>query len=171
MLNKAQVIGNLGQDPKVVGLGGGRGTVTSFTVATTEKGYKTARGTEVPEKTEWHNVVCFGRLAEVAGQYLRKGSRVFIEGKMRTRGYTDKNGVKRTITEINAEMMEMLDGKPQAQTNEQKPLDERHTPHYGSAQQQYTPRQQQAMGTLNEQFGAVPVQRPTDGFDVNNLPF
>ena len=162
MLNKAQIIGHLGQDPKVTVLDNGRGSISSFTVATTEKGYRTAKGADVAERTEWHNVVCFGKLAEVTGKYLKKGSKVFIEGKMRTRNYTDKNGVKRTIMEINADMMEMLDGKQQAQMNEQKSLDERQTPHYGSMQQQYTSQQQQAIDTLNQQFGAVPVQQSFD---------
>lgn len=113
MLNKAQVIGNLGQDPKVTPLNNGENKVASFSVATTEKGYTLRNGTQVPEKTEWHNIVCFGSLAEVASRYLHKGSKVFIEGKMRTRSYEDKQGIKRYLTEINAETLEMLDPKPQ----------------------------------------------------------
>lgn len=113
MLNKAQVIGNLGQDPKVTPLNNGENKVASFSVATTEKGYTLRNGTQVPEKTEWHNIVCFGSLAEVASRYLHKGSKVFIDGKMRTRSYEDKQGIKRYLTEINAETLEMLDPKPQ----------------------------------------------------------
>lgn len=110
MLNKAQVIGHLGQDPKITQAR--NGVIASFSVATTEKGYTTRDGVQVPERTEWHNIVCFGRIAEVVQAYLKKGSKVFVEGKMRTRSYDDKNGVKRTIMEINAELLEMLDNKP-----------------------------------------------------------
>lgn len=118
MLNKAQVIGHLGQDPKITIMQQGRGTIASFSVATTEKGYTTRDGTQVPERTEWHNIVCFGRIANVVKAYLRKGSKVFIEGKMRTRSYEDKNGIKRTVMEINAEMLEMLDSKPTTQQSQ-----------------------------------------------------
>ena len=104
MLNKAQVIGHLGQDPKITQ--GRNGVIASFSVVTTEKGYTTRDGVQVPERTEWHNIVCFGRIAEVVQAYLKKGSKVFVEGK---------NGVKRTIMEINAELLEMLDNKPTTQ--------------------------------------------------------
>lgn len=119
MLNKAQVIGNLGADPKVSVINNGQSKVASFSVATTDKGYTTQSGVQVPEKTEWHNIVCFGRLADVVDKYLKKGSKVFIEGKMRTRSYEDRNGVKRSIMEINAEVMEMLNGKQQNQQPQQ----------------------------------------------------
>lgn len=110
MLNKAQVIGNLGADPKV---SNGQTKVASFRVATTERGYTLQNGTQVPDRIEWHNVVCFGKLAEVVEKYLKKGAKVFVEGKMRTRQYDDKNGVSRSIMEIHAEAMEMLDSKQQ----------------------------------------------------------
>lgn len=131
MLNKAQVIGHLGQDPKITQ--GRNGVIASFSVATTEKGYTTRDGVQVPERTEWHNIVCFGRIAEVVQAYLKKGSKVFVEGKMRTRSYDDKNGVKRTIMEINAELLEMLDNKP---TTQQK--------------QAYQPQQPQPIGQKKE---------------------
>ena len=82
MLNKAQVIGNLGADPKVTIINNGQTKVASFSVATTERGYTTQSGVQVQEKTEWHNIVCFGKLADVVDKYLKKGSKVFIEGKM-----------------------------------------------------------------------------------------
>ena len=120
MLNKAQIIGNLGADPKVTIING-QTKVASFSVATTERGYTTQSGVQVQEKTEWHNIVCFGKLAEVVDKYLKKGSKVFIEGKMRTRSYEDRNGVKRSIMEINAETIEMLDCKQQSQQYAQQP--------------------------------------------------
>lgn len=133
MLNKAQVIGHLGQDPKITVMDKGRGTIASFSVATTEKYFTAKDGTQIPDRTEWHNVVCFGRIADVAKNYIRKGSKVFVEGKMRTRQYEDRNGVKRSIMEINAELIEMLDSKP---TSQQQPLDEHRPPQYGSMQQE-----------------------------------
>lgn len=117
MLNKAQVIGNLGADPKV---SNGQTKVASFRVATTERGYTLQNGTQVPDRTEWHNVVCFGKLAEVVEKYLKKGAKVFVEGKMRTRQYDDKNGVSRSIMEIHAEAMEMLDSKQQTAQHPQQ---------------------------------------------------
>lgn len=113
MLNKAQVIGNLGNDPKVCIINSGQSKVASFSVATTDRGYTTQSGVQVPDKTEWHNVVCFGKLADVVERYLRKGAKVFIEGKMRTRSYDDRQGVKRSVMEIHVETLEMLDSKPQ----------------------------------------------------------
>ena len=119
MLNKAQVIGNIGQDPKITTAQSGR-TVASFSVATTERGYTAADGTQVPEHTEWHNIVCFGRLGEIVQTYLHRGSKVFVEGKMRTRSYTDKTGIKRYAMEIVADSLEMLDPKPQTQQQQQQ---------------------------------------------------
>lgn len=117
MLNKAQVIGNLGANPKVnvITTNSGQTKAASFSVATTERGYTTQNGVQVPDKTEWHNVVCFGKMAEIVERYLRKGSKVYVEGKMRTRKYEDRQGVSRSVMEIQAENLEMLDAKPQQQ--------------------------------------------------------
>lgn len=121
MLNKAQVIGNLGADPKVSIINNGQTKVASFSVATTDRGYTTQLGVQVPDKTEWHNIVCFGKLADVVDKFLKKGSKVFIEGKMRTRSYEDKSGVKRSVMEINADTIEMLDSKQQSQQQQVQP--------------------------------------------------
>lgn len=114
MLNKAQVIGNLGKDPRITPTKNGS-TIASFSVATTEKGYTTQNGTQIPDRTEWHNIVCFGRIADVVKQYLHKGSKVFIEGKMHTRQY-EANNNKYSIMEIYADNLEMLDAKPATST-------------------------------------------------------
>ena len=111
MLNKAQVIGNLGNDPKIIMTNNNQIKVANFTIATTEKGYTNNYGNYIQGKTEWHNIVCFGKLADVVEKYAKKGSRLFIEGKMRTRSYSDNNGIKRNIMEINAEYIELLDNK------------------------------------------------------------
>ncbi len=121
MLNKAQVIGNLGADPKVSIINNGQTKVASFSVATTDRGYTTQLGVQVPDKTEWHNIVCFGKLADVVDKFLKKGSKVFIEGKMRTQSYEDKSGVKRSVMEINADTIEMLDSKQQSQQPQVQP--------------------------------------------------
>lgn len=107
-LNQATIIGYVGDVPKISNTQNGR-KVASFAIATTEKGYTSKSGVQYPDRTEWHNIVLWGNLAEIAEKYLRKGSSVFIQGKMRTRSYDDKNGVKRYITEIEGETMQMLD--------------------------------------------------------------
>lgn len=101
-LNKVEIIGNLGADPEVRYMPSG-GAVANLSIATTESWKDKATG-EKKEQTEWHRVVIFGKLAEVAGEYLRKGSKVFIEGGLRTRKWTDQQGVERYTTEINVGM-------------------------------------------------------------------
>ncbi len=101
------LIGHLGKDLDVRTLDSGT-KVCQFTLATTEKGYTLQNGTQVPDRTEWHNLVLWKGLAEVAGKYLHKGDKVFIEGKIRSRSYEDNSKVKRYITEIFADNMEIL---------------------------------------------------------------
>lgn len=115
-LNQATIIGFLGDNPKINTTSNGR-KGASFAVATTEKGYTAQNGTQVPDKTEWHNVVMWGKLAEVAERFLHKGSSVFVQGKMKTRSYEDRNGMKRYVTEIEADIMQMLDKKPESTQN------------------------------------------------------
>lgn len=109
-LNKVMLIGNVGKDPDVRYLDNGV-AVASFPLATTERGYKLQNGTEVPERTDWHNIVLWRGLAEIAEKYVRKGDKLFIEGKIKTRSYDDQNGIKRYITEIFADTMEMLSSR------------------------------------------------------------
>lgn len=101
------LIGHLGKDPDVRTLDSGT-KVCQFTLATTEKGYTLQNGTQVPDRTEWHSIVLWKGLAEVACKYLHKGDKVFIEGKIRSRSYEDNSKVKRYITEIFADNMEIL---------------------------------------------------------------
>ena len=105
-LNKAELIGYLGKDPEVRYTQSGD-AVASFSVATTES-WKDKDGNQ-QERTEWHNIVVWRKLAEVCGQYLHKGSRVYIDGRIQTRSY-EKDGVKKYVTEINAANLIMLDG-------------------------------------------------------------
>jgi single-strand DNA-binding protein len=108
-VNKVILIGNLGQDPETKSLPSGS-AVTNIRVATTE-GWKDKQTGEKKEATEWHSVVFFDRMAEIAGQYLKKGSKVYIEGSLRTRKWQDKNGQDRYTTEVRATDMQMLDSK------------------------------------------------------------
>jgi single-strand DNA-binding protein len=108
-VNKVTIIGNLGKDPETRYMPSGE-AMTSITVATTESWKDKATG-EKKEATEWHRISFFGKLAEIAGQYLKKGSQVYIEGSLRTRKYTDKDGVEKYATDIKADKMQMLGGK------------------------------------------------------------
>lgn len=117
-LNQATIIGFLGDNPKINTTQNGR-KMASFSVATTEKGYQKRDGTVIQDKTEWHNVVIWGSLAEIAEKYLHRGSSVFVQGKIRTRAYDDRNGVKKYITEIDAYTLQMLDRKPNEQHQSQ----------------------------------------------------
>ncbi|HYS43612.1 MAG TPA: single-stranded DNA-binding protein [Geobacteraceae bacterium] len=107
-LNKVMLIGNLGKDPEVRYTAAGT-AVASFSLATSEK-YKNKSG-EWEEKTEWHNVTLWARLAEIAGEYLAKGKTVYIEGRLQTRKWQDRDGKDRYTTEIVGEKMQMLSGK------------------------------------------------------------
>lgn len=108
-VNKAIIVGNLGQDPDVRYAPSGS-AITNISVATTDS-WKDKNTGEKQEKTEWHRVVFFNRLAEIAGEYLRKGSQVYIEGKIQTRKWEDKEGKDRYTTEIVANEMQMLGGR------------------------------------------------------------
>lgn len=105
-VNKVIIVGNLGADPETRYLPSGD-AVTSIRVATTDR-YKDKATGEMREATEWHSISFFAKLAEIAGQYLRKGSQVYVEGSLRTRKYTDKNGVEKFATDIRADSMQML---------------------------------------------------------------
>ena len=105
-VNKVILIGNLGQDPETRAMPSGS-SVTNLRIATSES-WKDKQSGEMKERTEWHSVAMFGRLAEIAGEYLRKGSQVYIEGSLRTRKWQDKQGNDRYTTEIIANDMQML---------------------------------------------------------------
>jgi single-strand DNA-binding protein len=108
-VNKVILVGNLGQDPEVRYTPAGA-AIANISVATSEA-WKDKQSGQAQERTEWHRVVFFNRLAEIAGEYLRKGSKVYVEGSLRTRKWTDQQGVERFTTEIVASEMQMLDGR------------------------------------------------------------
>lgn len=109
-VNKVTLLGNVGKDPEVKYLDSGVALAT-FSLATTDRAYTMSNGTQVPERTEWHNLVLWRGLAEVAEKFVHKGDKLYVEGKIRTRSYEDKEGVKRYTTEIFVENMEMLSAK------------------------------------------------------------
>ena len=104
-LNKVILIGNVGKDPTVKYFDSGN-AVANFSVATSERGYTLSNGTEVPERTEWHNVVVSRDRVQFVERFVKKGSLVYVEGKIRTRNYDDQTGVKRYVTEIYADRVE-----------------------------------------------------------------
>jgi single-strand DNA-binding protein len=119
-MNKVMLIGNVGKEPDVRYVDAGV-CVASIRLATTERGYTLQNGTEVPERTEWHNIVLWRKLAEVVEKYVHTGDKLFIEGQIHTRTYDDQNGTRRTVTEIWAESLEMLSPKTQTAEPAQKP--------------------------------------------------
>ena len=105
-VNKVIIVGNLGRDPEMRTFPSGD-QIANVTIATTDK-WKDKQSGEMKEATEWHRIIFNGRLAEIVGQYLRKGSQVYVEGSLRTRKWTDKDGVEKYSTEIRADQMQML---------------------------------------------------------------
>lgn len=121
MINKAILVGNVGKDPEVRYLEKGT-AVANFPLATTKRGYTMQNGTQVPDRTEWHNIVVWGALAKVAEQYVRKGRQLYIEGRIQTRSW-EKDGIKRYTTEIVAETLQMLGKRSDYQDDAQFPAE------------------------------------------------
>lgn len=109
-VNKVILLGNVGQDPRVKYFDTGS-AVATFSLATTDRAYTLSNGTQVPERTEWHNIVASNRWAEIVDKYVHKGDKLYLEGKMRTRSYNDQTGALRYTTEIFVDYMEMLTPK------------------------------------------------------------
>jgi single-strand DNA-binding protein len=168
-VNKVILVGNVGKDPDVRYFDNGT-AVANFTMATTERGYTAANGTQVPDKTEWHNIVCWRGLAKVAEQFVRKGSQVYVEGKIRSRTYDDQNGIKRFVYEIFVDNLELL-GK-RGDQNQNSP---EHAPAYQQGgnssyhqqSQQQTPFPQPAAQAAQP----TPFAAETSGDDADDLPF
>lgn len=163
-VNKVIILGTLGQDPEVRYMPNG-GAVANVSVATSESWNDKATG-EKKEQTEWHRVVIFGKLAEIAGEYLRKGSQVYFEGQLRTRKWTDTAGVEKYTTEIVIQqmggVMQMIGGKRDDSGQQQQRQQSGNQPQggWGTNHQQQSPKQQ------NQQGGNEP---PMD-FD-DSIPF
>lgn len=141
-VNKVILVGRIGQDPEIRYMPSG-GAVANLTIATSES-WRDKQTGEVKEQTEWHRVVVFGKLAEIVGEYVKKGSQIYVEGKLQTRKWTDSNGVEKWTTEVvlngpNA-VMQMLGGKSEG-GQQGHPQGQPKT-HSGPARQQSKPQQQ-----------------------------
>ena len=164
-VNKVILIGNLGKDPEVRYMPSGK-AVANVTLATNES-WKDKNTGEKQERTEWHNVVFYSPLAEIVGQYLRKGSSAFVEWRLQTRKWQDKNGVDRYTTEIVANEMKMLGGKGD-RTGGSAPY-----PDNGDVEYASTPaptRSQPAPAAARTQSSPPQSQAGADGFD-DDIPF
>lgn len=118
-MNKVMLIGNVGADPQVKYLDQGV-CVAQLRLATTERGYTLQNGTQVPDRTEWHNCIFWRKQAEVVEKYVRKGDKLYVEGKIQTRDYTDRQGISRKSIDIVVDNMEMLSPKPVGQSAPQQ---------------------------------------------------
>jgi len=168
-INKVILIGNLGQDPDVRYTPNGN-AVVNLSLATDES-YKDKNTQQVVPKTEWHRIVIFGKLAEIAGQYLRKGSKVYIEGKLQTRKWQNKEGQDVYTTEVVLDIngqMQMLDGKPEGQQPAQSQQAPRQQPQQQAANQPQQTQYQQNNPQQPAAGGRGPA--PIDDFD-DDIPF
>ena len=167
-VNKVIIVGNLGRDPEMRTFPSGD-RVANVTIATTDK-WKDKTSGEMKEATEWHRVVFNGRLAEIAGEYLRKGSQVYVEGSLRTRKWTDQQGVEKFTTEIRADQMQML-GSRQGMG---APAASEESGEYGeSAPHRSTPPQRAPAGPAAPAAQRPAAQKPSSGFDDmdDDIPF
>lgn len=119
-MNKVMLIGNVGKDPEVRYVDQGV-AVARVTLATTERGYTLQNGIQVPDRTDWHSVILWRRLAEIVEKYVHKGDKLYVEGRIRYTSYTDKQGVRHNQTEIWADNMEMLSPKPASSAAQSSP--------------------------------------------------
>jgi single-strand DNA-binding protein len=106
-INKVILVGNVGRDPQVRYFEKGGG-VANFSLATTERGYTTQSGTVVADRTEWHNIVFWGKIVETVEKYVHKGDKIYVEGRLRSRSYEDQNGVRHNVVEIYADTLEIM---------------------------------------------------------------
>lgn len=127
-VNKVILVGNLGKDPEMRYSASGE-AICNFSIATTES-WKDKQSGEKKEATEWHRLSYFGKLAEICGQYLKKGSQVYVEGSLRTRKWSDKDGQERYTTEIRGDVMKMLNGKQNEIPNQQQKREENIKPSF-----------------------------------------
>ena len=118
-MNKVMLIGNVGNDPEIRYYDADQ-AVAQFRLATSERSYTLQNGTRVPEHTDWHNIVLWKGLAKIAERYIHKGDKLYIEGRIRYRVYDDQKGVRRYVTEIYGENMEILSSRSSAVTSEQR---------------------------------------------------
>lgn len=166
-LNKSQIIGRVGKDPELKYLPTG-GAVTNISIATSEK-WKDKQTGQQQERTEWHRIVFFNKLAEIVGQYVRKGSQLYVEGSLRTRKWQGQDGKDVYTTEIIATEMQMLDSKPQGQQAAPSHQYARNQPQ-GASQQQYANASGGSASLPNQQPNRHPEPN-TNWPDDDDIPF
>jgi len=162
-LNKVLLTGNVGRDPELRYVAQNQ-PVATFSLATTERAYTTSAGTQVPERTEWHNIVMWGRQAETAERYIRKGTKLFIEGHLRTRNWEDRNNIRRYVTEIYVDNFEIL-SRPSTQ-----PTQTTQTNVVSAQPVQPTAAPEQPTATPSAE-DATPSATPEQDTDTQALPF
>lgn len=160
-INKVILVGNLGNDPDMRYMPNGS-AVANVSIATSSA-WRDKQTSELIERTEWHRIVFFNRLAEIVGEYLRKGSKIYIEGSLRTRKWEDKSGIERYTTEVVANEMQMLDSR----SNSGGGNYQENRPQQQQASQQYSPQQQQ---TAQQTPPAEATVGNNDQFD-DDIPF
>lgn len=172
-INKVILVGNIGQDPETKAMPSGN-AVTNISIATSET-WRDKQTGQPQERTEWHRVVFFNRLAEIAGEYLRKGSKVYVEGSLRTRKWQDQNGQDRYTTEIVASEMQMLDSRGDNMGGgmgggnyQQQPAPAQAA--YSSQQNYQQPQQNYQQAPQNQGFQSAPPSGGFDDFD-DDIPF
>lgn len=167
-VNKVIIVGNLGADPETRYTGSGT-AITSLRIATSEAWTDKASG-EKQERTEWHRVKLFGKLAEIAGEYLKKGRQVYIEGSLRTDKYTDRDGVERYSTDIIGSEMQMLGGQPS-----DRPSDRYGESRYGGGERSNggtgKGRAQRDFAQRTHDTQPQSAASADDGFDDDTIPF
>ena len=162
-LNKVLLIGNLTRDPELRSTPSGQ-SVANFAIAT-NRVWKEPQSGEKKEAVEFHNIVMWRRLAEIAGQYLRKGSKIFLEGRLQTRSWQDQSGTKKYMTEVVAENMQMLDRKPQGSA-----------PYQGASQQGSAPNAparsaSQPAPPQPEEIPTIQIDENQDEVKIEDIPF
>ncbi|MEA4916668.1 single-stranded DNA-binding protein [Proteiniphilum sp.] len=150
-VNKVILVGNVGRDPEMKYFDNDVAKA-NFSLATSERGYTTSGGTQVPERTEWHNIVCWRGLAQIAEKFVKKGTLVYVEGKIRSRTYDDQNGVKRYITEVVADNLELLGRR-------------------GGSDEGFGNRDNENGHNYSSSPGPIPRDEQDEISDVDDLPF
>jgi len=158
-VNKVILLGNCGKDPEIRDVQGVK--VAQFTLATTDRAYTTKSGTQVPERTEWHNVVAWRGIADVCERYVRKGSKIYIEGKLTTRSWDGRDGTKQYRTEVVIENLELCDKPQQSQQGYQQ----------GYQPQPAPAPLPGAAAPMQQQQQYQQPQQPFQGPGVSDLPY
>lgn len=169
-LNKVLLIGNVGKDPEVRHLESGA-SVATITLATSER-YRDRNG-ETRELTEWHTIIAWRQLADLAENFIRKGSQIYVEGKIRSRSWDDQNGQKRYVTEIQADSIQLLGRRSDGQGGQQQPAQQNNYQQHSYQQSGYQQQSYQQAPQPQQHAATTPIVNPADLNDegTDDLPF